>query len=232
MAVRVPRQDRGELRRSALVAAAVTVVDTHGPAGFSARAVATQAELPLGAVSYYFPVLDDLLGEALAAVLRGWLARGESVVTAGTGRGITAAASAIAAAVLPDGAPNAIRNRYEHLLAAARNPVAAAALAELRPALEALIVRILSGAGVRTPLTANAVLALVDGAAVGAVSEGSDDPAAPVRTLLREVLRLHDSDRSGAVDPVVERPTRDPLIGLDVASAGGGDDVIGQRRRR
>ena len=69
MTVRVPRQDRGERRRTALVAAAVIVVGEHGPAAFSARAVATQAKLPLGAVSYYFPVLDELLGEALAAVL-------------------------------------------------------------------------------------------------------------------------------------------------------------------
>ena len=82
MAVRVPRQDRGELRRKALVEAAVAVVGEHGPAAFSARAVAVQAKLPLGAVSYYFPVLDHLLGEALAAVLTGWLAHGESVATA------------------------------------------------------------------------------------------------------------------------------------------------------
>jgi DNA-binding transcriptional regulator YbjK len=189
MAVRVPRQDRGERRRTALVAAAVIVVTDHGPAGFSARAVASQAQLPLGAVSYYFPVLDDLLGEALAAVLRGWLIQGESVASTGLDQGIGPAATAITAAVLPGGAPDTIRNRYEHILAASRNPVAAAAMSDLRPRLESLIVRILATANVRSALTPDALLALVDGAAVGAISEGATDPVARVLATVREALR-------------------------------------------
>lgn len=189
MAVRVPRQDRGELRRKALVAAAAVVIADHGPAGFSARAVAKQARVPLGAVSYYFPVLDDLLGEALAAVLTDWLEHGESVAAATKGRGITHAATAITTAVLPAGAPDAVRTRYEQLLAAGRNPVAAKAMATLRPELEVLIGRILIRTRVSTELTPNALVALVDGAVVGAISEGADDPLSRVRTMLREVLR-------------------------------------------
>ena len=191
MAVRVPRQDRGEIRRAALVAAAVTVVGAHGPAAFSARAVATAAKLPLGAVSYYFPVLGDLLGEALAAVLTGWLEHGESVAAATKGRGIAHAATAITAAVLPAGGSEAIRNRYEQLLAAGRNEVAAAAMATLRPQLEALIIRILVSTRVGSGLSPNALLALVDGAAVGAIAEGADDPADRARLTLREALHAN-----------------------------------------
>jgi len=188
MAVRVPRQDRGQLRRAALVAAAVEVVGADGPAAFSARAVATRAKLPLGAVSYYFPALDDLLGEALAAVIAGWLAHGESVAAATKGAGIIGAATAITAAVLPSGGPDAVRNRYEHLLAAGRNPVAAAALAALRPELEALIARILLSAGVDSHLTPDALLALVDGATLGAIAEGAVDPVDRVRTTVAQAL--------------------------------------------
>jgi DNA-binding transcriptional regulator YbjK len=188
MASRVPRQDRGETRRAALVAAAVAVLSEHGPAGFSARAVATQANLPLGAVSYYFPVLDDLLGEALAAVLAGWLEHGESVARTTKGRGIAQAATAIAAAVLPSDNPPDIHHRYEHLLAAGRNQVAAAAMAALRPELKRLIARILISTRVSTSLTPDALLALVDGAALGAIAEGSADPAGRVRTTLREAM--------------------------------------------
>ena len=189
MAVRVPRQDRGQLRRAALVAAAVAVVGADGPAAFSARAVATQAKLPLGAVSYYFPALDDLLGEALAAVIAAWLEHGETVAAATKGSGITRAATAITAAVLPSGGPDAVRNRYEHLLAAGRNPVAAGAMAALRPELEALIARILISAGVDSHLTPDALLALVDGASLGAIAEGADEPVDRVRTTVAEALR-------------------------------------------
>lgn len=189
MAVRVPRQDRGQLRRAALVAAAVAVVGADGPAAFSARAVATQAKLPLGAVSYYFPALDDLLGEALAAVIAAWLEHGETVAAATKGSGITRAATAITAAVLPSGGPDAVRNRYEHLLAAGRNPVAAGAMAALRPELEALIARILISAGVDSHLTPDALLALVDGATLGAIAEGADEPVDRVRTTVAEALR-------------------------------------------
>ena len=189
MAVRVPRQDRGQLRRAALVAAAVEVVGADGPAAFSARAVATQAKLPLGAVSYYVPALDDLLGEALAAVIAAWLEHGETVAAATKGSGITRAATAITAAVLPSGGPDAVRNRYEHLLAAGRNPVAAGAIAALRPELEALIARILVSAGVDSHLTPDALLALVDGATLGAIAEGADEPVDRVRTTVAEALR-------------------------------------------
>ena len=189
MAVRVPRQDRGQLRRAALVAAAVAVVGADGPAAFSARAVATQAKLPLGAVSYYFPALDDLLGEALAAVIAAWLEHGETVAAAAKGSGTTRAATAITAAVLPSGGPDAVRNRYEHLLAAGRNPVAAGAMAALRPELEALIARILISAGVDSHLTPDALLALVDGATLGAIAEGADEPVDRVRTTVAEALR-------------------------------------------
>ena len=53
---------------------------SSGPAAFSARSVAAQAQLPLAAVSYYFPGLDDLLGAAVAVVLRQWIDHGSAVV--------------------------------------------------------------------------------------------------------------------------------------------------------
>ena len=86
------------------------------------RGARRRGSQPKPAVSYYFPALDDLLGEALAAVIAAWLDHGETVAAATKGNGITRAATAITAAVLPSGGPDAVRNRYEHLLAAARNP--------------------------------------------------------------------------------------------------------------
>jgi hypothetical protein len=58
-------------------------------------------------------------------------------------------------------------------LAAASYPVAAAALADLRPQLRQLIDAILAHTGTTSAIGADGLLALLDGAAVGAVSEGS-----------------------------------------------------------
>lgn len=192
MAARVPRQQRAEDRRDALVAAAATVVHEHGPAGFSARAVAAAGGLPLASVSYYFPRLDDLLAAAVDIVLRDWLTHGETVAkdTRAAGRvGIDVAATAIVGAILPPDRPAAIAHRYQHLLAAAANPVASVAMAALRTGLERLVDDILDTTAVQSPLSADALVALVDGAAVGAISEGRPDPADRVRATVREALR-------------------------------------------
>ena len=191
MTARVPRQQRGEERRNALVAAAAEVVGEHGPAGFSARAVAAAGDLPLAAVSYYFPLLDELLQAAVAIVVQGWIDHGDAVAAraAASGeRGIDAAATAITRALLPPGPPTAIAHRYEHLLAAARDPGTAAAMAGLRGCLEVLVAGILGTAAVASRLSPTAIIALVDGAAVGAIAEARADPAGLVRSTLRAAL--------------------------------------------
>jgi hypothetical protein len=61
-------------------------------------------------------------------------------------------------------------------------------MAELRPELAGLIDRILVTTGVGTGLSPDALLSLVDGAALGAIAEGAVDPAERVRETLRECL--------------------------------------------
>ena len=201
MTARVPRQQRGADRRDALLAAAVAVVSEQGPAAFSARSVAAQAQLPLAAVSYYFPRSDDLLGAAVAVVLQQWIDHGRTVV-AGVDRavdtGVEAAACAITDALLPPGPADAVRHRYEHLLAAAGHPVSAAAMADLRPVLRGLVADILSATGTRSLFSTDALVSLVDGTAVGAVSEGRPDPRGQVASALREVLDARESPDSGS----------------------------------
>lgn len=190
MAARVPRQQRAEIRRDALVAAATEVIDKGGPSAFSARAVAAAAGLPLAAVSYYFPRLDELLGTAIEAVLTGWLANGEKGARAAmSGGGVDAACLAITAALLPGRSPETIRLRYEHLLAAGATAATAAATARLRPQLVDLIDEILAGTGVQCTIGSDSVISLVDGAAIGAVSEGDGAPSGRIEATLREVLR-------------------------------------------
>ncbi|MET0863128.1 MAG: hypothetical protein ABWZ98_02225 [Nakamurella sp.] len=201
MAARVPRQERGEQRRDVLVAAAVEVVAAGGPVAFSARSVAAQSGLPLAAVSYYFPRLEDLLGAAIAVVVGGWVEHGATVVGAleavAGGTGVELAAATLADALLPPGDSTAIRHRYEQLLATASYPVAAAAMADLRPQLLALVERVLDRTRTSSLIGEHGVIALLDGAAVGAVSENpeTEATATALRQQIVATVRLALRDR-------------------------------------
>ncbi|MFD7507714.1 TetR/AcrR family transcriptional regulator [Streptomyces sp. NPDC059850] len=61
-------------RRQRLIDAAIAVVGERGIAGLSHRAVAAEADVPLGSTTYHFASLDDLLVAALDQVNAEWLA--------------------------------------------------------------------------------------------------------------------------------------------------------------
>ena len=70
---RVQRARDPEARRRDLAAAALEVIAEAGISRTTHRAVAARAGLPLGATTYYFPTLDDLIAAGLqlaAAELR------------------------------------------------------------------------------------------------------------------------------------------------------------------
>ncbi|HEY6780380.1 MAG TPA: TetR family transcriptional regulator [Thermoleophilaceae bacterium] len=64
------RQARGELRRQAILTAALEVIAERGVAGTTHRAVAERADVPVAATTYYFESLDELLDEALLLFVR------------------------------------------------------------------------------------------------------------------------------------------------------------------
>ena len=55
-------------RRQRIIDAAIRVAGERGIAGLSHRAVATEADVPLGSTTYHFATLDDLLVAALHQV--------------------------------------------------------------------------------------------------------------------------------------------------------------------
>ncbi|MFR9727124.1 TetR/AcrR family transcriptional regulator [Streptomyces sp. MS19] len=71
MARRARRHDPD--RRHRIVDAAVRVVERDGIAGLSHRAVAAEADVPLGSTTYHFTDRDDLLTAALRRVNDAWL---------------------------------------------------------------------------------------------------------------------------------------------------------------
>lgn len=83
MTGRRPQRPRDpQARREALAAAAIETIAEVGIGRTTHRAVAARAGLPLGATTYYFPTLDDLIAAGLAqaaadvdADLQTWSAR-------------------------------------------------------------------------------------------------------------------------------------------------------------
>ncbi|WP_432015138.1 TetR/AcrR family transcriptional regulator [Streptomyces cucumeris] len=60
-------------RRQRIIDAAITVVGERGISGLSHRAVAAEADVPLGSTTYHFATLDDLLVAALSRLNVDWL---------------------------------------------------------------------------------------------------------------------------------------------------------------
>jgi DNA-binding transcriptional regulator YbjK len=70
LTARRPQRARDpEARKAALAAAAMEVVAENGVGRTTHRAVAARAGLPLGATTYYYPTLDDLIAAGLRHAL-------------------------------------------------------------------------------------------------------------------------------------------------------------------
>ena len=137
-----------------------------GVARTTHRAVAQRAGVPLGATTYYFPTLADMVAEALAEAARAYDAELERrAERLGDGDDLPARLTDLLAELLDD--RRTAVTEYELYLAAARTP-------ELRP----LAVQWLDGLRrLLTPLVgaqaAWGAAALVDGVLVGALATGT-----------------------------------------------------------
>ncbi|UFU05814.1 TetR/AcrR family transcriptional regulator [Ruania halotolerans] len=173
---------KGERRRQAVLTAAVQVLLEQGPTALTHREVATRAGCSLSATTYYFASLSDLVTAAGTQIVARWAEQAERVADR-----LEAAApqhtriSAAVEAVLPE--PDQVRGHYEHLAGAGRSEAVAAAYAAGRARVDAAVERITGPIG----LDAELVVAVIDGAAITALSEGQD-PATLARDLLARTL--------------------------------------------
>ncbi|MCB7138180.1 TetR/AcrR family transcriptional regulator [Cellulosimicrobium marinum] len=183
------RQARGAARRDAIVDAAAQLILAEGPAAATHRAVAVAAGVPLAATTYYFTGLDDLVGAAGQQIVAGWAAHAAEAAERAIDRASTGARDAetdarvLVDAVLPPGGESEVRGFYEHLVGAGRHPALARAYADGRGRLDAAVAHVLAVLGGDAP-NPGLVVAVVDGAAVSALSEGRDVRALAVRLLV------------------------------------------------
>ncbi|CAL9408365.1 TetR/AcrR family transcriptional regulator [Streptomyces sp. enrichment culture] len=171
-------------RRQRIIDAAIRVVGAKGIAGLSHRSVAAEADVPLGSTTYHFATLDDLL----VAALRQMTGEGFAALVAGCA-GLDdpdADPAARLAAVMGDwlrGDRAGVELEYELYLAALRRPA-------LRPVAAEWAQRVIDVLARRTdPVTARAVLALMDGVCLQVLLTGVPYEEEYAREMLGRVLR-------------------------------------------
>ncbi|MGW8061287.1 TetR/AcrR family transcriptional regulator [Streptomyces ziwulingensis] len=149
------RHDPG--RRQRLVDAAIRVVGRKGIAGLSHRAVAAEADVPLGSTTYHFATLDELLVAALRQANEGF-ARVVAAhpALADPGADLPAGLARVLGAWLA-GDRTGVELEYELYLAALRRPALRPVAAEWAQGVGGLL------ADRTDPVTARALVAVLDG---------------------------------------------------------------------
>lgn len=173
---------RGAARRDALVDAAVGLVLESGAGALTHRALAARAGLPLASTTYHFATRDEILGAVGERLSARWVEAVREVldddVSLAAATTTAARVALLARALLPPGGDDEARVHYAHLVGVGGSRLGDAYGAS-RPVLDREIGRLLDALGLAAAgVGAALVLAVVDGGAVSALSEGHEVRAA------------------------------------------------------
>ncbi|MFF0228345.1 TetR/AcrR family transcriptional regulator [Streptomyces sp. NPDC004629] len=169
-------------RRQRIIDAAIRVVGAKGIAGLSHRTVAAEADVPLGSTTYHFATLDELLVAALRQANEGFAG-----VLVGSGvpddtEGDLAAGLARVLGEWLGGERTGVELEYELYLAALRRPA-------LRPVAAEWTEETARRLANRTdPVTARALLALMDGICLQVLLTGGEYDEEYAREALARVI--------------------------------------------
>lgn len=174
-------------RRRRIIDAAIRVVGRSGIAGLSHRTVAAEADVPLGSTTYHFASLDELLVAALRQANEGFAsAVRESAVLARPDCDIADELARITGRWLAADRAGA-ELEYELYLAALRRPALRPVAAEWCDAVTGIL------ADRVDPVTARALVALLDGICLQVLLTGGEYDFGYTREILGRIL-----DRSSA----------------------------------
>ncbi len=185
---------KGERRRAALVAAAGELLVEGGFDCVRHRSVAQRARIPLAATTYYFESLGDLVTNAVAYAGDHDVAgvRERASVVTRRRRGAQATAEILATVFFPSDSEDGLRevvSRYERLVVSTRDPRLQDVQARLREELTSLHIAVLEQSG-RTAerRRVQRLMAVEDGAALGAFTRPDSDPHRVVRDAVADVV--------------------------------------------
>ncbi|MFJ9177718.1 TetR/AcrR family transcriptional regulator [Streptomyces sp. NPDC102360] len=169
-------------RRQRIIDAAIRVVGSKGIAGLSHRTVAAEADVPLGSTTYHFKTLDELMVAALRQANEGF-----AKVVAGhhaiqdPDSDLPAELAALLGEWLA-GDREGVELEYELYLAALRRPALRPVAAEWCEELAVVVAR-------RTdPVTARAMVALMDGISLQMLLTGGEYDAGYTREMLARLI--------------------------------------------
>ncbi|KND41578.1 TetR/AcrR family transcriptional regulator [Streptomyces stelliscabiei] len=169
-------------RRQRIIDAAIRVVGAKGIAGLSHRSVAAEADVPLGSTTYHFKTLDDLMVAALRQANEGFakaVAAREALRDPSTD---LAAELAALGGEWFSGDRTGLEVEYELYLAALRRPA-------LRPVADEWARAFADTLARRTdPVTARALVALVDGICLQVLLTGTPYDEEYAREVLARVI--------------------------------------------
>ncbi|KUM89567.1 TetR family transcriptional regulator [Streptomyces pseudovenezuelae] len=177
----MPRRHDPE-RRQRIIDAAIRVVGRKGLAGLSHRSAAAEADVPLGSTTYHFKSLDELMVAALRQASEGFA---KAVAAHGALDEAGGDLAAGLARVLGDwlgGDRTGVELEYELYLAALRRPALRPVAAEWADDLAERLAR-------RTdPVTARALVALMDGICLQVLLTGAPYDEGYAREVLARVI--------------------------------------------
>ncbi|MFE5669319.1 TetR/AcrR family transcriptional regulator [Streptomyces niveus] len=178
-------------RRQRIIDAAIRLVARSGIAGLSHRTVAAEADVPLGSTTYHFASLDELLVAALRQTNEGFAsALTESGALADPECDIAEELARITGRWLTAD-PTSMELEYELYLAALRRPA-------LRPVAAEWCVGVTRIIADRVdPVTARAVVALLDGICLQVLLTGREYDVGYTREMLRRILLASPSAPAG-----------------------------------
>lgn len=169
-------------RRQRIIDAAIRVVGEKGLAGLSHRSAAAEADVPLGSTTYHFKSLDELMVAALRQASEGFA---KAVAAHGTLDDAGADLAVGLARVLGDwlgGDRTGVELEYELYLAALRRPA-------LRPVAAEWADDLADRLAHRTdPVTARALVALMDGICLQVLLTGAPYDEGYAREVLARVI--------------------------------------------
>ncbi|MFF3497000.1 TetR/AcrR family transcriptional regulator [Streptomyces sp. NPDC002795] len=169
-------------RRQRIIDAAIRVVGSKGIAGLSHRSVAREADVPLGSTTYHFKTLDELMVAALRQANEGFakvVAAHHALADAGSD--LPAELAELLGEWLA-GDRVGVELEYELYLAALRRPALRPVAAEWCEELAEVVAR-------RTdPVTARALVALLDGISLQVLLTGGEYDAAYTREMLARLI--------------------------------------------
>ncbi|MET8783094.1 TetR family transcriptional regulator [Streptomyces sp. NPDC004589] len=168
-------------RRQRIIDAAIRVVGEKGIAGLSHRSAAAAADVPLGSTTYHFSTLDELMVAALRQTNEGF-AKALAASGLEDAEGDLAADLARALGTWLGGDRTGVELEYELYLAALRRPALRPVAAEWTEETAERLAR-------RTdPVTARALLALMDGICLQVLLTGAPYDEEYARDVLARVI--------------------------------------------